>query len=56
MKFEEMSWKEIEKAEKDAILFLTVGPMEEHGPHLPVGTDFLIAKHVEKEAMKALEK
>jgi creatinine amidohydrolase len=56
MQFEEMSWKEIEKAEKDAILFLTVGPMEEHGPHLPVGTDFLIAKHVEREAMKVLEK
>lgn len=56
MKFEEMNWKEIEGADKNAILFLTVGPMEEHGPHLPVGTDFLIAKHVENEVAKALEK
>ncbi len=56
MKFDEMNWKEIEGADKNAVLFLTVGPMEEHGPHLPVGTDFLIAKHVENESMKVLEK
>ncbi|MEA2054820.1 MAG: creatininase family protein [Candidatus Thermoplasmatota archaeon] len=50
-----MNWKEIEKLDKDTIFFLTIGPMEEHGPHLPVGTDFLIAKFVEKKAMTILE-
>jgi len=45
MPFEEMNWKEIEAMDKDTILFLTIGPMEEHGPHLPVGTDFFIAKY-----------
>mgnify|MGYP000185602542 CR=1 FL=1 len=54
MLFEEMNWKEIEAMDKNSILFLTIGPMEEHGPHLPVGTDFLIAKYVEKKAIEAL--
>lgn len=55
MLFEEMNWKEIEAMDKDAIFFLTIGPMEEHGPHLPVGTDFFIAKYVETKAIEALK-
>jgi len=55
MLFEEMSWKEIEAMDKDIIFFLTIGPMEEHGPHLPVATDFLIAKYVENDAIEALK-
>jgi len=50
-----MNWKEIEGMDKDTILFLTIGPMEEHGPHLPVGTDFFIAKYVEKKAINVLK-
>lgn len=29
-----------------AVVFLPVGPLEWHGPHLPLGTDGLIAHHV----------
>jgi len=54
MPFEEMNWKEIEAMDKDTILFLTIGPMEEHGPHLPIGTDFFIAKYIENDAIEAL--
>jgi creatinine amidohydrolase len=55
MRFEEMNWREIEAIDKDTILFLTLGPMEVHGPHLPVGTDIFIAKHVETKALEALK-
>jgi creatinine amidohydrolase/Fe(II)-dependent formamide hydrolase-like protein len=30
--------------------------MEEHGPHLPVGTDFLTARDAAMEAIKILNK
>lgn len=42
---EEMSWVEFRSAmtDNDLIIF-PVGSIEEHGPHNPLGTDYLIAK------------
>ena len=38
-------WPELEKlAEKNAIIILPVGQVEEHGPHLPVGCDTMISQ------------
>jgi creatinine amidohydrolase len=38
-----MTWKEVGKAvSEDYILTLVVGSTEQHGPHLPVGTDVYI--------------
>ena len=55
IKFEELSWKQIEKLDKNkTIFFLPISPMEEHGPHLPVGTDFLTARDATTEAIKTL--
>ena len=54
MKFSDLNWKEVEKLDKDTIFFLTIGPMEAHGPHLPIATDFLIAKKVEEEVIKRI--
>jgi creatinine amidohydrolase len=46
-KLDEMSWVEVENLNKDkAIIFLPIGPVEEHGPHLPVGTDFFAARDI----------
>jgi creatinine amidohydrolase len=57
MMFEELSWKQIEKLDKEkTVFFLPISPMEEHGPHLPVGTDFLIVKNATIEAIKILNK
>ena len=41
IRFEQMSWKEIqtEITEGSGIAIVPVGAIEEHGPHLPVGTD-----------------
>ncbi len=34
----------------DAVVVVPVGATEQHGPHLPLGTDFLIVEHVAREA------
>jgi creatinine amidohydrolase len=39
-----------------ALVFLPVGPLEYHGPHLPVGTDPLVASNVALEACRRLGK
>ena len=55
IKFEELSWKQIEQLDKNnTIFFLPISPMEEHGPHLPVGTDLLVVRDAVTEAIKFL--
>jgi creatinine amidohydrolase len=40
---EEMSWKEVQKAlEKTDIALVPIGSIEQHGYHLPLGTDTII--------------
>jgi creatinine amidohydrolase len=57
IKFEELSWKHIENLDKDkTIFFLPISPLEEHGPHLPVGTDLLTVRDAATEAVKILNK
>lgn len=57
IKFEELSWKQIEGLDKDkTIFFLPISPLEEHGPHLPVGTDLLTSLDAAMEAIKILDK
>jgi len=42
MRWEELTYKEIKKlAEEGAIPIIPLGSLEVHGPHLPVGTDYL---------------
>jgi len=55
IKLEELTWKKIEALNKDkTIFFLPISPLEEHGPHLPVGTDLLTAQVAATEAIKIL--
>jgi len=57
IKLDELNWKQIEGLDKDkTILFLPISPLEEHGPHLPVGTDIFTAKDTSIEAIKILNK
>ena len=57
IKLEELSWKQIEGLDKDkTIFFLPISPLEEHGPHLPVGTDLLTSRDAAVEAIKILHK
>ena len=41
-------------AEQGATVVLPLGQIEEHGPHLPIHTDLLIARRVCEEAVKSL--
>lgn len=44
--FGEKTWEEIaEAAKQNAVVILPVGTTEEHGSHLPVGTDAIIAEY-----------
>ncbi len=57
IQLEELSWKAIESLDKEKTLFfIPISPLEEHGPHLPVGTDLLTARDAAKEAMKLVKK
>lgn len=42
-----MSYKEIGKLDKEKTIFLmALSPLETHGPHLPVGTDLIVAEQL----------
>ena len=57
IQLEELSWKNIGSLDKEKTLFfIPLSPLEEHGPHLPVGTDLLTARDAAKEAMKLVKK
>ena len=41
---DEMTWREAEEAiERDAPAFVPTGPVEGHGPHVPLGCDYYVA-------------
>ena len=40
-RLEELSYTDVDKLDRDkTIFFLTFGNLEEHGPHLPLGSDY----------------
>jgi len=43
-------------AARESLLFLPVGATEQHGPHLPVGTDFLFVESIARKAAAAAAK
>jgi len=52
-----MTWEDVKKciAEKSIVL-VPVGSIEEHGPHLPLSTDSIIAEEVAKETARRVIK
>lgn len=53
----EMSSQEfLEAVKKDSIVIIPFGSIEQHGNHLPLGTDFLISYEVAKKASEILLK
>lgn len=52
----DLTWQDIEKAaEKKAVILFPIGVMEEHGPHLPLGTDCYISYNIAQYIKKALD-
>src|SRR5262245_34367011 len=46
----ELTREDARAAAADTLLLLPVGSVEQHGPHLPLGTDFMTAEHLALEA------
>jgi len=46
----ELTRKEAGAVAPEALLVLPVGAIEQHGPHLPVGTDYLTVEYLAREA------
>ena len=48
----ELSWPEYKRRieEEDAIILLPVGAVEQHGYHLPLGTDWIMATEMSRRA------
>ncbi|MCX6671340.1 MAG: creatininase family protein [Euryarchaeota archaeon] len=52
-----MNWKQLDALDRDkTIVFIPMSPLEEHGPHLPIGTDLLTARDAAKETIRAIKK
>lgn len=51
--YAKLTWPEVKAAaERDPVVVIPVGAIEQHGPHLPLDTDILIAGHVCRQAVE----
>ena len=51
----DMTWEEVRDTDRDhAVAILPVGAVEAHGPHLPLGTDVIIAEAMAKSGADEL--
>ncbi|MCP4135360.1 MAG: creatininase family protein [bacterium] len=56
-KLDEMTYTEIKELDRSkTIFFLPISPIEQHGPHLPLGTDFYAAGDMAAMAITGLQK
>lgn len=48
------TWKEVQDFNRDAVVLIPTGSLEQHGPHLPMFTDSLLATAVAEQAEQRL--
>ncbi len=55
--WDKLTWEDIRDfcSNNESVVFLPVGSTEQHGPHLPVGLDYIIADHISHEAVSRLK-
>ncbi|MFC1783939.1 creatininase family protein [Planctomycetota bacterium] len=52
----DMTWPEAKKAfESKKLGIIPTGSIEQHGPHLPLGTDFMIAEYLANKVSEKVE-
>jgi creatinine amidohydrolase len=51
MNWMDLSWPEIAALPEDTVAVLPLGAVEQHGPHLPVSTDYVIATEIAAAAV-----
>jgi creatinine amidohydrolase len=52
--FNELTREDLRRIAPDTIAILPVGATEQHGPHLPVGTDTFAVEHIAREAARGV--
>lgn len=50
MLLERMTWPEVEALDRDVVVVIPAGSLEQHGPHLPLFTDTLISTAAARQA------
>lgn len=50
MKLAHMTWPEVEKLDREVVVVIPTGSLEQHGPHLPLFTDSILATAVSEAA------
>ncbi len=55
MNLADLTWMEAETRLKGAVVLWPVGAIEAHGPHLPLGTDVIIAEEMVRRALAKLQ-
>jgi creatinine amidohydrolase len=54
-KLEEITWMELDSLDRErTLLMIPISPLEEHGPHLPIGTDIMAAADIAEQAAMQL--
>jgi creatinine amidohydrolase len=57
VQLEELNWKQLDALDRaSTVIFIPLSPLEEHGPHLPIGTDLLTIRDAAKEAIRLVNK
>lgn len=54
MKLAELTWPEVEALSREIVVLIPTGSCEQHGPHLPVFTDSILATAVAEKAEASL--
>lgn len=44
MQLKQLSWPQIQQLSKETVVLISTAATEQHGPHLPIGTDTMIAE------------
>jgi creatinine amidohydrolase len=53
---EEMTWQEVDALDREkTLVFLSVSPLEQHGPHLPLGMDLLGATYLTRRVAEEFQ-
>ena len=54
-KLDEMTWMELDQLDREhTLVLIPISPLEEHGPHLPIGTDVMAATDIAEQAARQL--
>jgi len=55
LKFEDLNYQQLDALDREKTLFLlSLGPIEEHGPHLPLGVDVFVAEFMAEKIIEAV--